>query len=392
MSRKNAKLWPVLSILIFPLLLFGIGNLQIKAEDLPAELVRLNQEIEEYQQEISRLQSQANTLANQIAQFNAQIRLAELKIFQTESKILLLGGRIDQLTISLDALSNAFSSRAVETYKMSRIEDPMFLLVSVRDLAELFSRYHYLQRIQEADRDLLARLQEAQSTYKEEKTDQEELQEELEDQKKVLGVQKTAKANLLTVTKNDEKRYQSLLAQAIAQKEAFLRFITGQGGASILHNQTVCDDWGCYYNQRDSLWGNQSMGLSGLPMAEYGCLVSSVAMIASHYGINIKPLDIASNPSAFFGNTAYLSDSFVVNGINVRKNHVSASLLDGELDAGRPVIAGLYSGPGHFIVIKEKSGDNYIMHDPFMENGNNRPLSDKYSLSDIKTLRLISFY
>jgi len=65
--------------------------------------------------------------------------------------------------------------------------------------------------------------------------------------------------------------------------------------------------------------------------------------------------------------------------------------LDSELSAGRPVIAGLYSGPDHFIVILKKDGDKYIMNDPFMENGNGKPLTDKYSVNDITSLRLVSF-
>ena len=70
----------------------------------------------------------------------------------------------------------------------------------------------------------------------------------------------------------------------------------------------------------------------------------------------------------------------------------SRSILDSELSAGRPVIAGLYSGPDHFIVILRKEGENYIMHDPFMPDGGNRPLTDAYSISDISSLRLVSFY
>ena len=134
------------------------------------------------EQERSRLSAQAKTLSNQIAQFDAQIRLTTLKISQTEEKIALLGGRIDQLEVSLDALSNAFSSRAVETYKMARVGDSFLLLISAPDLTGAVSRFHYLQKIQQADRDLLARLQAAQLTYQEEKVDQETLQKELETQ------------------------------------------------------------------------------------------------------------------------------------------------------------------------------------------------------------------
>ena len=64
--------------------------------------------------------------------------------------------------------------------------------------------------------------------------------------------------------------------------------------------------------------------------------------------------------------------------------------MDSELSSGRPVIVGLYSGPDHFIVIKAKSGDNYTMNDPFLENGSDKPLTDKYSLGDIKTVDYVN--
>lgn len=341
--------------------------------------------------QVSKLSSQAKTLSNQIAQFDAQIRLTLLKITQTEEKIVLLGGRIDQLEVSITDLSRAFSSRVVETYKMTRSGLPFFLLISSTDINEAVTRYNYLQRIQEADQSLLERFQKAQNEYKGEKTNQEQLQKELQKQKANLNSQKAAKANLLAVTRNDEKRYQQLLSEAQAQLAAFRRFVASQGGASILSNQTRCNGWGCYFNQRDSLWGNIGMGGSSYSTAGYGCLVSSVAMVASHYGKNIKPGDISVLPSAFFAGTGLLLHSFSVNGVSVSISKVSAGLLDSELAAGRPVIAGLYGGPDHFIVILRKEGDKYIMHDPFLENGAERPLTDKYNVSDITSLRLVSF-
>jgi len=184
------------------------------------DIGNLNERIECYQKELSRLSSQSKTLSNQIAQFDAQIRLATLKIAQTEEKIALLSGRIDRLEVSLDVLAKAFSSRAVETYKMVRYEDPMLVLISSPDLKEAVSRFFYLKRIQDADRDLLTKLQKTQTDYREEKTDQEDLHNELEKQKTDLNKQKTSKNMLLSQTKNDEKQYQQLLAQAYAEKAA----------------------------------------------------------------------------------------------------------------------------------------------------------------------------
>ena len=285
---------PILLLSLF-FLLFGKN---ISAQTC-GSLDECNALISQYQEQINKLQGQANTLKNQIAQFDAQIKLTSAKIAQTQEQINMLGGRIDQLGESLSSLTTAFNSRAVETYKLSKYEGGFFFILSANDLNDAFSRYHYLQKIQEEDRNLLARLQDAQTTYQGQKAHQEALQKQLKTQQANLNAQKTAKNNLLTATKNDETKYQQLLSQAKAQLSAFQSFVTRQGGASILNNQTKCNDWGCYYNQRDSQWGNIGMGGSPYTMANYGCLVTSVSMVASHYGKNFKPGDVAVSADAF---------------------------------------------------------------------------------------------
>ena len=201
----------------------------VNAETEAEKLERLTNEINQYEQEITKLKSQASTLSNQIAQFDAQIKLTTLKITQVEDKILLLGGRIDQLEVSLQNLTTAFSNRIVQTYKMTKLSEPYLLLASSPDLTTAFSSYHYLKKIQSEDRELLVRLENAQSTYEEEKVDQEELQKELKDQQNVLGSQKAAKASLLVATKNDEKKYQQLLSQARSEFEAIQAILAGKG-------------------------------------------------------------------------------------------------------------------------------------------------------------------
>jgi peptidoglycan hydrolase CwlO-like protein len=219
-------------LLIFSLLLTS-GRLHlytnISAETQEEKMEKLGEEIVQYENEIKRLQSEANTLSNQIAQYDAQIRLTSLKISETEEKILLLGGRINLIQTSMDSLTTAFENRAERTYKMARVEQPFMMLVTASNLSEVISSFHYLQKIQEADRDLLARLDETKTEYNKEKDEQERLQLELERQKRALDSQKAVKANLLKVTKNDEKKYQSLLAAARSEFEAIQAIIAGKG-------------------------------------------------------------------------------------------------------------------------------------------------------------------
>ncbi|AKM82875.1 hypothetical protein A2422_02795 [Candidatus Woesebacteria bacterium RIFOXYC1_FULL_31_51] len=208
------------------LTLLAFFTFGVKAQECTGDL---NQRISCYESNLTKLGNSSKTLSSQIYQFDAQIRLTTLKITQTEEQISLLSGRIDQLEGSLGSLTSAYSERVVETYKMGRVGDPFFLLISSSNLSEVFSRYSYLKKIQEADKGLLQRLQKVQDTYKEEKVSQEDLQAKLETQQKQLNSQKLSKAKLLEITKNDEKKYQSLLAKARAELEAIQSILVGRG-------------------------------------------------------------------------------------------------------------------------------------------------------------------
>ncbi len=229
MIRKWKEALLLLALVFWVKAVLNFNNSSVFAQSNEEKLQELNRQIQEYQSQIAKLQGQANTLSNQIAQFDAQIRLTELKISQTEEKIILLSGRIEQLKLSLNSLSSAFSSRVVETYKMTRLEDHAFILTSTKDLVKAVSRFHYLKIIQEADHSLIKRLLQAQNTYEDQKLNLEDLKTELDKQKKSLDIQKAAKAQLLTLTRNDEKRYQTLLAQARAELEAIQAIIAGRG-------------------------------------------------------------------------------------------------------------------------------------------------------------------
>lgn len=215
--------------LTFTLFLAFLTGTNVFSQSPEERLNKLNEEISEYTKEIEKLKSQANTLFNQIAQYDAQIRLTGLRIAEIEELVKILGNRITLLEMSLNSLTDAFSVRAQKTYKMSRLGEPLTMIISAKDVSEAVSSFHYLKRIQEADRSLLLRLEEAQVNYIKEKTEQEDLQDQLEKQRRSLDSQKTAKANLLEITKNDETRYQSLLAGARAELEAIQAIIAGKG-------------------------------------------------------------------------------------------------------------------------------------------------------------------
>jgi len=352
---------------------------------------------------VSQKQQEKRSLNTTISIINGNIAIQQLQINQTLYQINILreevqelAERIGGLNISLDRLSSILVERVGEQYKRTQV-DPIFLLFKGNSLNNFLSEYKYIKLAKQQTLEAMHRAESQRLIYDEQKNlkEQKQLEKEaeekkLEAQRATLANQKQEKENLLAITKHDESRYQSLIDEAQAQLASFKQFVDIQGGASVLSGQTHCDDWGCYYNQRDSQWANIGIGGTNSSMKEYGCLVSSMAMIASHYSKNITPGDIASNGIPFAPGTAFMwLGTWSINGVTTNRvsKGSSTSLIDVQLDQDKPVIVGLnlYGGysPDHFIVIKNKIDGEYIMNDPFLENGHDVKLTSKYPLGAI---------
>ena len=405
--KRTTFLITIISLLVFFTFFFLHSlpqSLALECGDtLPEDEAQLKDYIANCQQKIADLKGQQQTLATAIDYFQTQINLTLAKINSTQNELNKLkleindlSSKIDSLNLSLADLSQIFAQRVRQTYIRTVTYSPFYHLFLPQNLDQLLTQFKYLEKLQHHDQEVLISLEKSrldfdqQKQLKQQKQQQiEQLQHQLQRQQQTLAQQKAAKAKLLRDTKNSELRYRQLLSQAQAQLAAFSRFVSLQGGASLLTNQTQCDDWGCYYNQRDSQWGKLAIGLSSSPMAEYGCLVTSMAMIASHYHQNLSPKDIALSSNPFWGNTAYmLQGTWTVNGVTMTRTRVGYGLstLDQELAKGKPVIVGLYSGPDHFIVVKHKEGNDYLINDPFVKNGKDIKLTSKYPLSAVNAV------
>jgi len=412
---KKNLLWKFFAVLfvfsfLFPVDVWGITqqDCEMRAEkneldllnedDLKACVNFFNQSRQSRTSQRLTLESELNNLNKAILITSTNILVTTREIGNLEKEIINLTSKIGQLDLSLDEISEILAKRIAETYKKGKV-DFVSLFLSSQNFSDFVSRYKYLRVVQLHDRSLMVQMETARTNFEDQKmlkeqkqTELETAKKKLESQKTLLAQQKSIKDNLLTITKNDERRYQELQAKVQARLATFRKFVTSQGGATILFNQTKCDSWGCYYSQRDSLWGNMFLGGTNYLMKDSGCFITSVAMLASHSGKDIKPNDIAQLPAAVTSG-GDLKWSFNVSGVNISISSASKNELDQKLSEGKPVIAGLYSGPDHFIVIKEKRDNDYVMYDPFLPDGGKdvHLLSEKYNVSDITSLRLVNF-
>src|SRR3989304_3930006 len=389
------KIFVLLSVFfLIPLLLVSAPT-EIAKADSTTDLLR---QIDAYKKKLSSLRNQKNTLANQIIYLDDQIYLTQLEIRAKEEEIKLLSADIGDLSTRLERIGNfldyqeeIFANRARLAYASDQLSS-FDIVLGAENLDDALRRIKYLHVLEDQDVQALGEMRDTRTSFNDQKkplvnkeSDEKKLRKELNQKEDSLAQQKVSKQNLLVVTRNNEQTYQTLLKEAESQLEAIRRAVNLRGGSTPLYNQTRCNSWGCYYNQRDAQWFYLPMGYSRLAVGEYGCLVTSMAMVASHYGKSIRPSDIALTPSAFFSNTAWLNYSFTVKGVYMsrteRYSGLNRTVIDRELAAGRPVIVAVMNF-GHYVVIKGKSGGEYIMNDPWYPP-HDIPLNRYYSNSSV---------
>ena len=348
-------------------------------------------------QRISCLKNQKQSLSAQIDLINTQILVTQTQIISTQGKIDRLtgdiasvSGKINTIEDSLAHVSTVLANRIAKTYIAGR-DDPIFYLLVAANFEDFWQKLEYLRLAQKHDKNLMLQMAQTKQNYR----DQKDLLEDKKKQVETLSLQlKTYKLQL--GQQNKEKQVllsttQEQLDQAVAQLAAFQSFISSQGGASLLSGQTSCDDWGCYYNQRDTQWGSNSLNHTGYTLADSGCLITSMAMVLTHYGHkDVTPQtinSISSNFAVYF--PAFLNKSISAGGTNWVREGISYSQIDDKLKNG-PVIVGVGPGPSHFVVLISGSGGNYQMNDPYVPNGHNIAFNSRYStgsITEIDTVR-----
>lgn len=354
------------------------------------------QEIQALKDKISQVQGEAKTLSSAITYLSNKQALTQKQIDATQYQISLLShdvtslsGKISSLETSLDAHVEALITNVQVAYKTPEV-NPFQLVLASQSFTDYQTRARYLELATAQHSQILKKATAVKLDYDAQKLEKEAkqkqvatLQAKLTAQQKDLVVQEAAKKRLLQDTKNSEGTYQKLLSVAQEQLASFSRFAAAAGGSSLLSNQTSCDDWGCYYNQRDSTWGNLALNGTKYSVASDGCLVTSMAMVLTHYGHkSVTPMTVNSNSNNFASYyPAYLLYTIYADGVSATR--VNAS-IDAVLSTGHPVVVGLRAyGGTHFVVLKSGSGGKYVMRDPYIPNGKDIAFTDHYSVKNI---------
>ncbi|HET8580986.1 MAG TPA: hypothetical protein VFL98_00765 [Candidatus Paceibacterota bacterium] len=372
------------------------GALAASASDITSQIAQLNAKIAQYEAEIKQAGADKKTLQAAIDSLDLSRKKLESQVSLVQAQIAKTQGTIDDLDQQInetEAIVEQGQQGLAETIRaVAQADDDTLVLqlLSSGSLASAWSNFDADGSVEDAIRTQVDALEQQELTLATQKTQQERQQETLADQRSSLKSQQAtlaqteaSKADLLTETEGKESKYEQLLASAQAELASFSKFAQNAGGSGIVGEQTVCDAWGCYYNQRDAAWGTMALDGTSYKLASDGCLVTAMAMVMTHYGYrDVTPITINSNPSNFASYApAYLLNSIVVDGVTATRTTAS---IDATLAGGDPVIVGLHAyGGTHFVVLVSGSKGNYVMRDPYISNGKDISFSAHYSMDEI---------
>ncbi len=378
------------------------SDLQAQIDAHAQEISQLNQQIAQYEAAIQKADSDKATLQGAISTLNLQQKKVQTQISATQNQIAATELEIEQLgtgIASAQASIDADQAALAEDIRGIQEADTQPLvaeLVSSNTLAETWSDIDAATQIQGAIRSKVDELAAHKSDLVDTQTATKEKQAALTAQKNTLTAQQTSlaqtkrqKTRLLAETNANEATYQKLLASAKAELASFSTFAANAGGAGLLPHETSCDTWGCYYNQRDVAWGNMPLNGTQYLLKSDGCLVTSMAMVMTHYGYrDVTPVTINADPGNFAAYyPAYLLMTIHVDGMTVTRK---AAYINAMLSTGNPVIVGIYAyGGTHYVVLTKRSGGGYLMRDPYVPNGKDIPFSSHYSLNNIFGVRQV---
>lgn len=359
-------------------------------------LSTLQDKIAAYQKQLTALGVEKNTLQSAIQSLTLTQQKLSTEIQVTENKISSANLQIQKLSRSIGTQEEIIRenqqaiAKALRSIAQGEESSLITNVVAANSLKEAWQltdeSIQFNQALIEhihAVRALKAELTEDRTDISKTKETLTALQKDLGSQKRSVSASKAAQQELLAQTKNQESNYQKMLAAAKAELASYSAFTQNAGGAKLLANQTSCDAWGCYYSQRDTLWGNIPLNNTKFRLASDGCLVTAMAMVMTHYGYrDVTPVTVNADPNNFASYyPPYLLFTIRVDGVSATRK---ATTIDETLATGHPVVVGVHAyGGTHYVVLTSGSNGNYLMRDPYIANGKDISFNAHYTVRSI---------
>lgn len=383
------------SIVVSPISAHGVtlSELQKQAEQYRKDITNKKQETTKKKQDAQLLNKAITQISSEINQTQSKINETSSKISQAKDSIVGTEKQIRDKEEEL-AYQQNLQAEALRTLYVYGDEDLIELLFTEKSFSAVIDQNNYLEALETKIEGTISQIISLKADLENEKKDLESQKSGLElfksqqeSSKKSLDSQKSQQNSLLNSTNSQIQNYLSDITEmqkkvAEIQRQIDILIATSSWGGDIIS----ANDSSWYYRQLDY---NVKMGVSPYTIAQYGCLVSSISMVATYYGHRITPADMANDDNLFDSGGYFLQKYPDYLGVySLGSSAVNWSVLNDDISNGYPVIISLYlpsvgalnrDGSSHFVVVKGFANGKYLMHDPI---GNGRG----YSIGQVRSM------
>lgn len=213
-----------------------ISTIRTKISDTGREIQKIEEEIREYQAELEEIGGAKKTLQSEISRLNISAKKLGADISLTESKIQNTNFTITELQIKIEEKGESIEKHKkaiMSSIRSIQISDDTSLIEAVlshKSLTDFWADVDSLESFQgklkngiENLKDLRAGMQKNKDEELKKRKELASLKSSLEDQRQIVEYNKRDKDNILSVTKNEESRYQEYLRDAEIRREQFER-------------------------------------------------------------------------------------------------------------------------------------------------------------------------
>jgi peptidoglycan hydrolase CwlO-like protein len=388
--------WLFLATTVFGLAFFS----SIKANDIDCGQLTgddkkkceiLEKKAEDYQDLIDINNKQQSTLQK-------QMEIIDLEQVKTQKELSTTKSRAEELAIKINSLEGDIKYKEnlmnyqklilagmMQSYYEYYQQGILDLVLINRNFSAILNQSDYLEQtslkineILESIEKIKTELEKQQGDLVDKKEENEKTKQELERKKSELLTNEAQKQNLLIKTQGEEAKYHQLLSRVEAQKRELFNFSEASNLAEVdasVGNYAKPDskywastDW--YFSQKDSRWGNKTIGNSNSLMKDYGCAVTSVSMTFRFAGASIDPGKMSKQKIFYYDlikwPASWNPDIELTSSIN--HGNINWKTIDKEIANQHPVIVFIKKTNGrggHYVVIHNKNSKDYIVHDPY---------------------------
>jgi len=397
---------------IFGLVFFNFGknkkifgsDCDLLIGDKKEECEDLEKKAEDYRKIIELKDKQQIILDNQLQIINLEQQKNSVQLKEEVDRLIDIDNQIQDLEEKIrdnDKLiiqqKNILSS-LIRSYHESFNNGISGIIFLGTDFSQLFSQSDYLDQTSSKINEILQSIIQIKKNLEknideinEKKNESEKAKESLAKRGLTLQSNQDIKQNQKNQAQSDEEKYRERLAKIESQKLELFDF----SGVSNLddvvasvknYKKPSSKYWAStswFFYQWDSRWGNKKIGDSNSSMKDWGCAVTSVAMVFKKHGASVDPGKLAGKDSLFANDLIMWPISWypgIERTSSIYHGNINWSTIDTQIKKGNPVIVYLSRsrGGGHYVVIHNKDSNDYIVHDPYF--GSNLYLSTSKSL------------